>query len=85
MSNWDELYQGLIADDEKVTRQFRTYRRMYKKLLPADREQMDIFLEFLTNEIYRRLNKTQKERREIKARRREIEEEQAKRRQELEE
>jgi hypothetical protein len=78
MNRWNELYQQLQADDEKVTKQFRTYRRMYKKLLPVDRERVDIFLEFLVNEIFRRLNKTQKERGELKARRRVIEEGQAK-------
>lgn len=82
---FDEYTQTLLVDDAKVVKQFRTYRRMYKKLLPADREKVDIFLEFLVNEIYRRLQKTRKERAEIRAKRREIEENHAKLKQELKE
>lgn len=83
--NFDEYKNQMLADDEKVIKQFRTVRRMYKKLLPADRERMDIFLEFLVNEIFRRLQKTRKERSEIRAKRREIEESYTKERRELEE
>lgn len=78
MSKRTELYQQLDFDAEKVNKQFWTYREMYKKLLPADRERVDIYFELLTNEMYHRLNKTQKDRREIKANRRELEEDQAK-------